>query len=114
MLRSPGSEPELVGYYTLSMADVEVEELPVKVRRGLPRYPVPAARVGRLGEHKVGVTEPPSSRTRSDGSTLRRAPWAAWVVDAKDKQAVAFHARYGFVVLDENGARRLRRRCSSR
>jgi ribosomal protein S18 acetylase RimI-like enzyme len=107
VLRSRGSEPEIVGYYTLSMADVEVEELPAKVRRGLPRYPVPVARVGRLAIDERAQGHGHGSALLEDA--LRRVDAAARtlgcmgvVVDAKDQAAVGFYARYGFVVLDDH------------
>jgi GNAT superfamily N-acetyltransferase len=36
------------GYFTLSATSVSVAELPVGIARRLPRYPVPAALIGRL------------------------------------------------------------------
>ena len=106
VLRHAGGQPEILGFYTLSMADVEVDTLPPKIRRGLPRYPVPVARIGRLAvDERV--------RGRGYGADLledafRRIDTASQVlgcmgvlVDAKDAAALTFYARYGFVVLDD-------------
>ena len=44
-----GSEPSRVlGYYTLSAAEVDAAELRDADRKKLPRYPVPCFRMGRL------------------------------------------------------------------
>jgi hypothetical protein len=42
-LRATSGEPAILGFYTLSMATIEVVDLPDKVKRGLPQYPVPVA-----------------------------------------------------------------------
>lgn len=106
VLRAPSGAPAILGYYTLSMADIEVDVLPARVRRGLPRYPVPAARIARLAtDERV--------RGRGHGGELladafRRIDCAARtisclgvLVDAKDEESISFYERYGFVVLDE-------------
>ena len=104
VLRSPG-EPRILGFYTLSMADLEVAELDERLRRGLPRYPIPVARIGRLAtDERV--------RGRGHGAALlddafMRIEAAAEavgcfgvLVDAKDDRAAAFYAQYGFVDLE--------------
>jgi GNAT superfamily N-acetyltransferase len=39
----------VLGFATVSAGQIEIEKLPVSTRRGLPRYPLPALRLGRLG-----------------------------------------------------------------
>lgn len=39
---------EVAGYYSVSMAEIHCDSLPIPYRRGLPRYPVPAIRLGKL------------------------------------------------------------------
>ena len=106
VLRAESGEPTILGFYTLSMAGVEVANLPDKVKRGLPQYPVPVARIGRLATDE---------RVRGKGhgtdlldDALRRIELAAAtigcfgvLVDAKDDRAAAFYAPYGFVDLDD-------------
>ena len=87
------------------MADVEVTHLPDKLRRGLPQYPIPVARIGRIATDE-------RARGRGHGAdlledALRRINVAAVtigcygvLVDAKDERASSFYARYGFVSLD--------------
>src|SRR5689334_19767220 len=42
------SLPPTLGFYTLSMADIESEHASQALRRTLPRYPIPAALIGRF------------------------------------------------------------------
>ena len=37
-----------IGYYTVSMAQILFNELPEVIRKGLPGYPIPAMRIGKL------------------------------------------------------------------
>ena len=92
----------VAGYYTLSAASFERDDLPAEVAKRLPHYPVPAAVVGRLAVD-----------LRSQGSGLgevllldaiRRVVRAgdtigvyAVVVDALHDRASAFYERYGFL-----------------
>ena len=92
----------IAGYYTLSAASFEKDNLPAELARRLPHYPVPAAVIGRLAVD-----------LRSQGSGLgeallldaiRRVVRAAdtigvyaVAVDALRDRAGAFHERYGFV-----------------
>lgn len=46
---APGSDLHVVGYYTIAPTQVDAFELPRSMARGLPRYPVPGFRLGRLG-----------------------------------------------------------------
>ena len=92
----------IAGYYTLSAASFEKDNLPAELARRLPHYPVPAAVIGRLAVDR-----------RSQGSGLgetllldaiHRVVRAgdtigvyAVVVDALHDRAGAFYERYGFV-----------------
>ncbi|XAG00795.1 GNAT family N-acetyltransferase [Pseudomonas sp. REB1044] len=43
-------QPDVItGYYTLSSLSIEFDQLPEKLARRLPRHPLPAALLGRLG-----------------------------------------------------------------
>ena len=92
----------VAGYYTLSAASFERDDLPAEVARRLPHYPVPAAVIGRLAVD-----------LRSQGSgfgevllldAIRRVVRAgdtigvyAVIVDALHERASAFYERYGFL-----------------
>lgn len=95
--------PSLVlGYYTLSAAEVDSAELREADRRKLPRYPVPCFRMGRLacradrqgqGFGKLLIA------CAVDRCLQARKHVAAYalIVDAKDDKAAAFYSHYGFV-----------------
>lgn len=97
----PGGDT-VAGYYSLSAASFQREDLPADQSRRLPRYPVPAALLGRLAVDG-------SARGRGLGAFLlmnamHRVLLAtetlavhALVVDAKDDGAVAFYRKYGFI-----------------
>jgi len=105
VLRSSTGDPPILGFYTLSMADVEVADLPDKLRRGLPQYPLPVARIGRLATDERVRGQAHGADLLQD-AFLRIASTAATIgcygvlVDAKDERAAAFYSRYGFVALD--------------
>ena len=91
-----------IGYYTVSMAQVQVDAIPDEIRKGLPRYPIPAMRLGRLavdaafqGAH-IGSTllldVLQRALTISNEVALRFV-----LVDAIDESAKAFYQHYGFL-----------------
>jgi len=92
----------IAGYYTLSAASFEKDDLPAEVAKRLPHYPVPAAVIGRLAV---------DLRSQGGGlgevlllDAIRRVVRAgdtigvyAVVVDALHDRASAFYERYGFL-----------------
>jgi predicted N-acetyltransferase YhbS len=46
---TPRGEQRVVGYYALSAGSVELADAPERVRKGMPRYPVPVIILTRLG-----------------------------------------------------------------
>jgi len=104
---------KILGFVTVSAAEMVIDGLPAEQVRRLPRYPLPVLRLARLA-----VAE--ASQGHGIGRallrfTLRLARRMAEdlgcigvVVDAKPK-AVEFYARYGFeVVVPLEGAMQLR------
>ncbi|MDE0417741.1 MAG: GNAT family N-acetyltransferase [bacterium] len=98
-----GDPPErIAGYYTLSAASFEKDNLPAEVARRLPHYPVPAAVIGRLAvdlrSQGIGLGEllllDAINRVVRAGDTMGVY---AVVVDALHDRASAFYERYGFV-----------------
>lgn len=94
----------ILGYYTLSAAEIDVARLPDPERRKLPRYPVPCFRMGRLacridqrgkglGKTLVGLAVDRCLKARSQVAAY------ALVVDAKDAEAKRFYEHYGFKAL---------------
>jgi GNAT superfamily N-acetyltransferase len=101
VLVEPAEPARVLGYYTLSAAQLSLEDLREEDRRRLPRYPVPAARMGRLA---VATSE----QGRGHGGFLLGHAVARCVdlreqlgvkvllVDALHEKAAAFYRAYGF------------------
>ncbi|MEI8030060.1 MAG: GNAT family N-acetyltransferase [Comamonadaceae bacterium] len=92
---------KILGFYTLSAAQVGVQQLSDVERKKLPRYPVPCFRMGRLaraiesrgaglGEVLIGCAVDRCLHARSLVGAY------ALMVDAKDEKARSFYERYGF------------------
>ena len=97
-----GEPPQrIAGYYTLSAASFEKDDLPAELAKRLPHYPVPAAVIGRLAVdlrsqgHGIGETLLLDAihRVVRAGDTIGVY---AVVVDALHDRASAFYERYGF------------------
>jgi GNAT superfamily N-acetyltransferase len=91
----------ILGYYTLSAAEVDGEQLAPADRKKLPRYPVPCFRMGRLacrldqqgrglGKLLVGLAVDRCLKARREVAAF------ALIVDAKDDAAAAFYMHFGF------------------
>ena len=96
----------IAGFYTLAMGSVPLGELPEDVAKRLPRYPqVPVVHLGRLAVdqnyqgQKLGGSLLADAIARSIESEI--AAYAV-VVDAKDKNAVAFYEHFGFLPLSRS------------
>lgn len=94
-------EQSVIGYYTISMAEMEFSSVPLFLQRGLPKYPIPVARLGRLavaldvkgkGFGKFLLVD--AIHRIQEASEIVAAH--AVIVDAKDQQASAFYQRFGF------------------
>lgn len=99
------SHPErVVGYYTLSMASIEIEDIPERWRKRLPAYPVPAARLSRLAcdlefqSRGLGTLLLTHALRRCVAAADTVAA-AAIVVDAKP-DAIRFYEKHGFISLN--------------
>ena len=95
---------KILGYYSVSMAQVNFENLPDGLAKGIPRYPVPAMRIGRLAVDRA------AKGAGLGGELLRHALCRALelsrevgtcvvLVDAIDENAQRFYKKYGFVSL---------------
>ena len=91
----------ILGYYTLSAAQVDVLQLKDADRKKLPRYPVPCFRMGRLacradqrgqglGKLLMGCAVERCLQAR------RQVAAFALLVDAKNRPAKTFYQHYGF------------------
>jgi len=101
------ARPERVlGYYTLSAAEVDGQRLTEAERKKLPRYPVPCFRMGRLacrtdrrgqgfGKLLLGCAIDRCLKARQQIAAY------ALLVDAKDDVARAFYVHFGFKTLQD-------------
>ena len=104
MLTDSAQPERILGYYTLSAAEVDGQRLPEAERKKLPRYPVPCFRMGRLacrsdqqgrglGKLLLGCAVDRCLKAR-----LQVAAYAL-IVDAKDDAARDFYLHFGFKAL---------------
>lgn len=91
----------ILGYYTLSAAEVDAERLGDADRKRLPRFPVPCFRMGRLacrsaqrgtglGRMLLGCAVDRCLQARQQVAAF------ALIVDAKDDEARRFYRHFGF------------------
>lgn len=100
----PVGQFHLAGFYTLSAASIAADTLPEKLRKKLPRYPVPVALLGRLAVSRQAQGKGLGSILLADAckrvaAASETLAVAAIVVDAKSPQAAAFYQHFGFVEL---------------
>ena len=97
----PAAPSLVLGYYTLSAAQIDAAELTDTDRKRPPRYPIPCFRMGRLacradrqgqglGQVLIGCAVERCLKAREAVASF------ALVVDAKDGGAKAFYEHYGF------------------
>ena len=91
----------ILGYYTLSAAQVDVASLSDVDRKKLPRYPVPCFRMGRLAcradrqNQGLGKLLMACAVDRCLQAVKQVAAYAL-IVDAKNPAAQEFYQHYGF------------------
>lgn len=96
----------VLGYYSVSMAQVEFGQVPEKPAKGLPRYPVPAMRLGRLAVDAttrgmgIGAALLRDALLRAVGLS-QEVGTCVMLVDAIDEKAKAFYRHYGFIPLQD-------------
>jgi GNAT superfamily N-acetyltransferase len=97
----------VLGYYTLSAAQIDVAYLSEADRRRLPRFPIPCFRMGRLASRKdqhgkgigrlmIGCAVDRCLKAREEVASY------ALIVDAKDDNDKAFYEHYGFVPCEDH------------
>ncbi len=106
VLIDTGKPAHVLGYYTLSAAHIEINQLSERERRRLPLYPVPCFRMGRfaiqrdvqgegLGKHLLGCAVNRCLKARREVAAY------ALVVDAKDAKAKSFYEHFGFIAFTD-------------
>ncbi|MBV8048895.1 MAG: GNAT family N-acetyltransferase [Paludibacterium sp.] len=91
----------ILGYCTLSAAQLYLQELREEDRKRLPAYPVPAIRVGRLAvsqsEKSKGYGQLLLGHAVNLALSVRQTMGVrVLVVDAKDAQVAAYYEGFGF------------------
>ena len=104
-------EEGIVGFYSLSMFTLALDELPSKLSRKLPNYrAIPAALIGRLARHErvrgqgIGELLVADAVTRVLSVSGTIAAYAI-VVDAKNERAVSFYQSFGFIAFPNTPSR---------
>ena len=97
----------ILGYYALSAGAVDFEEVPDKLRKRLPRYPIPVAHIGRLAVDRDCAGQGLGSWLLIDAlaRTVRVAQQLgihAVEVVAINHEARRFYHRYGFQSLHDD------------
>ncbi|MCB1623761.1 MAG: GNAT family N-acetyltransferase [Pseudomonadales bacterium] len=92
---------QIQGYYALSAATIELERLTDADRKGLPDYPIPAVRIGRLAGSLVARGQGVGALLLQNAIKrilLARGTLGVYavVVEAKDDPVEAFYRKYGF------------------
>lgn len=91
----------IIGYYSLSAAQLLLEDLEEVDRKRLPKYPVPAIRMGRLAvaldEQKKGYGDYLVGHAVAKCLALRESLGVrVLIVDALNDSAARFYQAYGF------------------
>ena len=95
----------IAGYYSLSQFSVKLGDLPPRMVKRLPRYPlVPASLIGRLAVDERFRGKGIGEMLLMDAlarclDVSRQVACAAVIVDAKDDAATSFYLKYGFMEL---------------
>ena len=98
---------EVIGYYTVSMAQILFKEIPEKIKKGLPKYPVPAMRLGKLAVdvqfqgNKIGAFLLRDALLRAVNISSEIGIYCV-IVDAINGKAESFYRKYGFVPCTEH------------
>mgnify|MGYP001579556592 FL=1 len=97
----------ILGYYSVSSGQVEFASMPPVAVKGIPKYPIPVMRIGRLAVDLEAKGQGVGKELLIDA--FHRAIEAskvlglfAVVVDAKDANAKSFYQKYGFIEFLDN------------
>ena len=97
--------PEIpLGYYSLSMAEIQKDNLSEEMKKGLPRYPLPVVRIAKLAVNKDSQGQRLGELLLVDifQRSLKIAQdigMIGFLVDAINEKAKQFYLKYGFTPL---------------
>ena len=106
----PDNPRSVIGYYTLSTLSIELNQLPEKLARKLPKHPVPAALIGRLAVSKAAQGQGIGKMLLADAIKRTLAVGDqiaiyAMVVDVIDDSVKGFYEQFGFTQLSDDSPR---------
>ena len=106
----PDNPKAVIGYYTLSTLSIELNQLPEKLVRKLPKHPVPAALIGRLAVSNAAQGQGVGKMLLADAikRTLSVSDQIAiytMIVDAINDTAKGFYEKFGFTRLSDDSPR---------
>ena len=92
------------GYYSLSTSSIEFEELPKRLTKNTPKYPIPAALITKLAVDINHAGQGLGSRLLIDAlqrilTTSEQLAIKVILVDAIDEEAKGYYLRFGFMKL---------------
>ncbi len=98
---TPDDPKKVIGYYTLSSLSIELNQLPEKLSRKLPKHQVPAALIGRLAVSQIAQGKGVGRMLLADAIKRTLAisdeiAIYAIVVDAISSDTRRFYERFGF------------------
>lgn len=107
---TPDNPKAAIGYYTLSTLSIELNQLPEKLVRKLPKHPVPAALIGRLAVSDVAQRQGVGKLLLADAikrtlAVSDQIAIYAMVADAIKEDAKAFYEQFGFIRLSDDSPR---------
>lgn len=97
---------KVLGYYTISMGQIEFSSFPaIFKKQGMPQYPIPSARIGRLAvdktAHKSGIgTKLLMNAFVRIWEAAENIGVVGAVVDSKN-QSVNFYKKFGFIPFED-------------
>jgi ribosomal protein S18 acetylase RimI-like enzyme len=106
----PDNPKTAIGYYTLSTLSIELNQLPEKLARKLPKHPVPAALIGRLAVSNAAQGQGVGKMLLADAikrtlAVSDQIAIYAMVVDAINDNARGFYEQFGFTRLSDDSPR---------
>jgi GNAT superfamily N-acetyltransferase len=106
----PDNPKAVMGYYTLSTLSIELDQLPEKLARKLPKHPVPAALIGRPATCNAAQGQGIGKLLLADAikrtlAVSDQIAIYAMVVDAINDNAKGFYEQFGFSRLSDDSPR---------
>jgi len=106
----PNNPKVVIGYYTLSTLSIELNQIPEKLARKLPKHPVPAALIGRLAVNNAAQGQGVGKMLLADAikrtlAVSDQIAIYAMVVDAINDNAKRFYEQFGFKRLSDDRPR---------